>query len=125
MGGSSRRSGAREVLGVGGRRVGAKRCVARKCIRAAEETWEEIKNTIEIEVETELPAIASTQNRHIVDELKTFDRSLARAEVVAANAQIRAGARADYGFRSLAVGQAGFFITRKLKTKLVDDSIRQ
>ena len=129
VGRSSGGAGAGKVLGVSSGRVGREAGVILERVRAAENSREKIEDTIEVEIEAELPITPALQVRNIIDKLDPLDRRLARAEVIAADAQIRSRAAryrgADNSFRRRAVGEPGFFVACILKTKFVHDSLSQ
>ena len=116
-------AGAGKVLRVSRWRIGPKSSVRGESVSAAENSREEIENSIEIEIQSTFPVAATAKIGKIIDELHALDSRLAGTEVVATNVET-ATARGDHRLGLIAVRLAWFFISSQLKTEFVNHSMR-
>src|ERR1043166_9059592 len=121
MSGTARRSGACEVLRERCRGVSSKQSVRIKCVLTCKQTWEEIEDAIKVQVCAKLEVMFTAGVTHNVDELPALDCCFARTEVVPPQLK-KATAGLNACFHHVAIGFAGFTITSKLETKLVNQS---
>src|SRR5205085_5329127 len=76
-------------------------------------------------VEAELVVAPARDERDVVNRLEALDGGLARAEVVAPDAEFRARAGADDGLGLIRVGLARLLVARELEARLVDHPLRE